>query len=382
MRRTLTSRIILAYAIIIIIHQLFLYGRYWKSHENLIIDMKYSSDRASLETTAVSIDNLLNSCVSMSNQISYDNTIQTLLMQSSNVKNHNVSSEGIMFQLKVQKVLDSISAISSIKTYITIITPDENMYVNWMNTQKNIEEFYKRLNITDKNSKKFGITWIGLSDNYAATERSVYPYVITMLRKITVYNNSSNSDSVLIISIPEKQISDYLTLQKPDDKRYIINENGIIIVSTDESSIGKKFSEEYSIEAKDIKNNTNLIESNKNELLISSVSLNKNKWHIVNVSLYSPVIKTVNMWKMGLILFSVITLIIFLLSILMLFKNVIRPIKSISSRMKNINFDNEEICKYHKMQNEITALESCYVEMHKKIKWLMKDNIEKEKEKK
>lgn len=225
-----------------------------------------------------------------------------------------------------------------------------------------------------------------------ATNQNSQPQGVNYIRRLFgLKNYKLNFSSLITIQLPMKEINLLLNNIKPtaSSKLFIVDEQGRIISSTDQSLISDFLSEttlfdqfNFEKEFPDGFYNKNIID-NKDKLLLSTKKINELNWTIISTTpldeINSELYKMQNLIEISIF----IALIIGLFIALLLADKITSPIKKLVHSMSKLDVDNLYVeIEGYTGKDELSYLIQNYNKNNKRIRSLIRDLSRVEKEKK
>jgi len=369
----LFSKLILCFGIIIVLPLMFTYYFSYDSIRNIMINNTYKDTINSLNIISKDVDNVFNNMVATAIHTNNELDVSNFLLSKNN-KKYNFESKN-----KFDKFFKNIIDINfGNKIYFTILTAKGIEYSNWEQSlwEENmyLNEYYKN-NITSD----YKIEWKNIEKNYMDSQKSRFPYVITL--KKDLITGGGNKYGVFLESIPEKNIRDIILANEDGARRLIISE-GTIISAYDEKYIGKSFSEIFKCNIPERKKGYFINEKiiNKKELL-TYYKLSNVNYYLVDIKSYSMVSGPVIKQRNRLLFIYFVCILIFTIAAWIISKNISTPLNQLVLQMKNIDLESYDNEIKIKRKDEIGILQRSFSNMKVDIKNLVEENVEKEKRK-
>lgn len=369
----LFSKLILCFGIIIVLPLMFTYYFSYDSIRNIMINNTYKDTINSLNIISKDVDNVFNNMVATAIHTNNELDVSNFLLSKNN-KKYNFESKN-----KFDKFFKNIIDINfGNKIYFTILTAKGIEYSNWEQSlwEENmyLNEYYKN-NITSD----YKIEWKNIEKNYMDSQKSRFPYVITL--KKDLITGGGNKYGVFLESIPEKNIRDIILANEDGARRLIISE-GTIISAYDEKYIGKSFSEIFKCNIPERKKgyfiNEKII---KKKELLTYYKLSNVNYYLVDIKSYSMVSGPVIKQRNRLLFIYFVCILIFTIAAWIISKNISTPLNQLVLQMKNIDLESYDNEIKIKRKDEIGILQRSFSNMKVDIKNLVEENVEKEKRK-
>ncbi len=387
-RLSLLKKMLLIFIIIIFIPLNSFY--FYSAHitEEIMIEQTYLDHMNNNNLIRKSINDFLTRITSVIMFIYNDNNLQEII----EYENKEQLTGGEKFEkLKIiDKFKNSIQNLSyntlGMDFYITIISPKNVIYTSYYTEQKKMQKYISQYTAGKINNYNNYIIEKGLEPNYIDEEEN--SYLITFLKTIDIQSEEDNN-GLLIISIPEDSFSKMMIGEGKysSANRFLINENGQIISSSNEKFINKYFENIYH-ETIPERNNGYIVDkisSGIKSLITYSKIGNStwNNWQLVNIVSYQSVIGVMENTLQRLFVVNLLIIIIFFIIAIVLAKSITSPIQKLSNIMLETSIENEgeEEDKLKSNINEIMILEKSFVKMKNNVRNLIVENKFKEQKK-
>lgn len=284
-----------------------------------------------LRMIELGINNILDDIMYTSNYIQFDSNLSQLLKSHELIKadSPTVKQEIALNYMHISNELSSITDLL-MPLYITILFENDLFYTNYSLINFNPLEFKEKPWFEKLDSLSFYQTfWLGAHPTYIQSEKDSYPYLITVGRRI---QKANSSDIYLIISLKEDEIKRLLS-QYQSDKRakfYLTNTAGEIYSSLNTNEIGEKLS--YDVTSSDYQ----IVDYKGEKHLLVSYPVSYSNWRLVSLVPYKDTIGSINMVTRTTILIQGGFLALFLMGLIMLVREITKPIIRLNYITKSI----------------------------------------------
>lgn len=380
------NKLMLIFILIIIVPMNISFYLAFKTSEKLIIEQYNKETKNSIVILKKEVERFLERVTEGILGLDNKESVKELLYYLEKEENNTTNNEEKYRLIKaIEEDLSTIRLnIIKSKSYIALISNNHKKYTNYY--INNSYEYSKHIEhweqiFSEKENPIQYITWMGIEDNYVDYERDLYPYVLTFGKKISD-NYSKKVYGYIIISISEETISELLELPQEHSDRMIIDQNQRIIVASDDKLIGKNLMDIYQIDLLKTEKDTIVIDSKRHgKSILSYDKIDRTPWYIVNIRSFSEMNERISNIRNQLFIFNWIAMIVFLLMALLIAKKITDPIHELSIKMEELNFEDDKENLISQNSNEVRALENSFNVMKIKLKILMEENKEKEKNK-
>lgn len=370
----LFSKLIICFIVIIVLPLMVVYFFSYNSIRNIMINNTYKDTINSLNIISKDLDNVFNNMVSTAISTNNDMDVINFMLD----KNDKIFP--FEYKNKFDKFFENITDINfQNKIYFTILSSKGIEYSNWEQSiwDENVylKDYYK-----NHMSLNYNIKMENIEKNYIASERVLYPYVIT-LKKDLIRIGDTKKYGIFLESIPEQEIRHIMLGNESDVSRIIVSE-GTIISAYNPDYIGKSFNIIFKCQIPDDKKGYFINEKFNNEKeLFTYYKLSNMNYYLVDIKSYNMVSNPVVKERNRLLLIYFICICIFAIAAWIISKSISLPLNQLAEEMKNFDLESEDDGIKINRKDEVGILQRSFSNIKIDIKNLIDENVEKEKRK-
>jgi Predicted signal transduction protein with a C-terminal ATPase domain len=377
------NKLIISFLIIILLPLTVIFFQSQNTVNKVVVEQLSRNSMNSLQLVGNSVDSLFKRMNSIALYVSEDKSVKELLAQESisNVSNSEYTRLQRLEKLSrinmFNNIIDNLAFnMLGTKNYITFITKNGMYFSNWSYEGQSSLEY---LNSYSGHIGSTNLLWKGIESNYVDRDKDIAPYVITLEKSI--FDSASQKQyGTLLISIPENEISKLIDIKDSQQQRILLNNNGIIVSSTEKNWLNNNITNIFNIEIPfNQQEGAFLFNHDNQELLLTWYSFDK--WILLDISSYSVMNDAINYAQNSLLITCLIFGIIFILFSSVIARNISNPIKKLAHSMLNADPEHFTYDKLSNRKDEIGILENSFITMKMNIKQLMLENKEKEQRK-
>lgn len=350
---------------------------------NIITKQIFDGKLNTMELTANGINDLVKRATSVVVGLSIDQTLHKCLIKADNMKNAS--------QIDILSNINDINSILQNYTYsilttdcnTTIILNNGDVFGNWETQDKqNVEVFKLRydkyFSVYRENFDKANIISKGIEKNPVLESSKSNEYVLTLIFPIKD-NANKKLLGIIVLNLPEERLQKEVTSDNTL-KTIIIDQNSSIISANDKKLIGKSLEGVYGVS--DINDSKGYIYTGeKKELIMSYLSIKELGWKIIDIMNSHYIDKEVNRVTVKLVFITLFSTIALLILSYIISMSITLPLKKLMKQMLDKDYNSVQLSYDKYGKNEIAMLEESFYIMKNNINALMKENKQKEKEK-
>lgn len=285
-----------------------------------------------LRMLELGIKNMLDDMMYTSNYIQFDTNMNQLLKTHKliDADSANVKQKIALNYIHISNELSGITDLL-MPLYITILFKNDLFYTNYSQIDFNPLQFKEKPWFEKLEHLSFYQTyWLGAHPTYIKSEKDTYPYLITIGRRI---QKANDLNSYLIISVKENEIKKLFS-QIQSEKRakfYLTNKDGDVYSSLNTSEVGTKL--QYDVTNTDYQ----IVDYMEEKHLLVSYPVSYSNWRLISLVPYKDTIGSINMVTRTTILIQGGFLVLFLIGLILLVRELTKPITRLHHVTKTIN---------------------------------------------
>ena len=379
-RKSIFTRLLLTLTLVVVIPLLISYYIAQRTASDIIVSQNMADTVNSLEFASGNIDMLLQRTYALAFYVSNDESIQGLLIEdaadvinSHRLPEHELRLRHLERIHRFNHIINNLSFnMTGVRSYITIATPDGNLFSNWPYTGTFSESY------TENAGRAMAGIWMSFETNYVESDSRNLPYVWTIGKNI--HEPVSNAWlGTFIISIPEPSVSAFLSSDMAQN-RFVIDENNRIISSAYQEGLGQSFLEIYSDAVFSRASGYFQTTDQAGEAILISYASMRN-FTIVDIKYYDSILAQMNAVRINLLLLNGLAIAAFIVIAAIIAHQISKPLRRLAIEMIKTDITKPLKGKRSGSYNEIDVLQASYYEMLERNRDLLQNNIENEREK-
>jgi two-component system, sensor histidine kinase YesM len=379
------QKMILSFVIIIILPVLLSYVISSKTIENLVVTQNYRDTLSSVEVALGSISGVTNELLHAAVYVCNDDLVRDFVLELDRDEkdlNGKEQANRLAQLRKAESVISNVFFVNRINAYITLISRTGSLgYVNYPITDAEKQKYL--LKYTPDYLKQLGssIHFVGIEKNYVEKSSKDSSHVITWIKSIESKKDGSLI-GVLIVSLPEKEITNLMTPESIPVKRILLDSRMNVIASTYKPWLSKKFD---SISGENIpgngKGHVNIIFTNEEKYSITYERLKGNGWTLADIKPVSELSGKLHETSNKFLFLNLVSILIFLFIAAAIARGISVPLHRLSKTMLATDLNVFNNPDSGSSRDEVRVLEDNFDIMRRNINTLMKENVETERKK-
>lgn len=311
------------------------------------------------------VENLVSKMIYTSTTLQFDPEIYAIVSKhASDYKSGMVMAplERVQNAKRVSQKLDAISFPNE-RMHISIVLPDGQFYTNYPVLEYDPKNFAKEPWFPELEEKQpYEAYWIGIHPNYLTYDKDENPYMITIIRQIR--NLSSEPLAVIIISLSEQHIGQFLRAGESKQNILLIDGNGMVLSDRDGSGIGHAFP--Y-VDLLPVQGQSKIGEIDGVTHVFVRKTLPYADWQLVSVIPYVEAVGKITALQQTAAMVLLMLFTIFLLIEITFFSKLTKPIQQLSKAVAEVEEGNLEVRSHVRGRDEVGRLGQSFDQMLDRI---------------
>ena len=314
------------------------------------------------------VHRLINEMIYMSNKIQFDSEINAILIENrsyTKLEDHEYSKEIIQNKWANDRRLNHLLNfvfIAGSQHYITIVSPDGTSYANYTLRNENPAALFQKEEWFGRLAELGALEtyWVGLQEAYVPQEQDKSPYFITVARALR--SSFKEPYGYLFISIPEAAISDVFKNYGSNQEFAVIDRHGTILSHSNRSMVGKAFPFQGLASSEE-----KLIQSGREELLVTTRELTFGGWNLVSLSNYTNIVGVIDRLYRNIHFIQVLIFFLFVTAIIWIIRKLTASIRRLSDVAAQVELGHLRIRSHIDGEDEIGRLGKSFDHMLDRI---------------
>jgi two-component system sensor histidine kinase YesM len=339
--------------------------------QRIVRSQAIDNERKSLELTDVYISSLFNNMIRVSNGIMFDIDINLALkeMWQRQRLDQMDPAQDAQDTKNIQSILNSIASTMD-TVYVTISTEEGRLFTNYgfdlYGGQGSDAILDKPWMQQVKALSAFEVGWIGLVDQYTTTGQAVDRNLITMARNLRLPSKASYA--YVIISISENQLSQIFRHDVGRQETMLLDGEGRILVSQDDSKIGKLFEFHEEVERAP---DTISVSDEGEEFLLSRHDLNYGGYRVVSLRPYKEAVDQIHSVSRLSFTIQIAAVLLFLFLFVIMIRQFTKPVVKLGQVASLVEGGDLSVRSGVRGGDEIGHLGKTFDQMLERIEWMI-----------
>lgn len=294
-------------------------------------------------------------------------------MKSSFIKMINTDQtdpyDKFMATNRIMQQLETLTYIGE-KSYITIILTNGETFTNYSKDEMDPLRFQKEPWF-DNLKQLTGLQsyWVSTAPTMFPYDRISSPYQISVAR--TLRFDSTRIYGYVIVTMMENKFSRILGSLTGSQEVLLVDEDGRILSSPRQEQINQTFQYSKQMLESDPRAASSIIKDQNKKILLTTADLSFIDWHLVATEPYQDAIVNISSIFNRVFLFQVISFIIFLVLLLLLMRQLTKPLIRLGKVASSVQRGNLEVRSSIRGADEIGRLGFLFDQMLDRIKEML-----------
>ncbi|SFD55140.1 two-component system, sensor histidine kinase YesM [Paenibacillus catalpae] len=318
----------------------------------------------SMQLVNGSINNLFQGMLNIANyfQVNTD-------MKSSFIKMLNTDLDPYDKFTATNRIMQQLETLTYIgeKSYITIILTNGETFTNYSKDEVNPQLFQQEPWFNNlKQLTGLQSYWVSTSPTIFPYDRISSPYQISVAR--TLRFDSTRIYGYVIVTMMENKFSRILGSLTGSQEVLLVDGDGKILSSPDPAQVNQTFRYSRQMAERDPHAGSSIIKDGDKKLLLTTADLSFNDWHLVATEPYQDAIVNISSIFNRVFLFQIISFIVFLMLLLLLMRQLTKPLIKLGKVASSVQRGNLEVRSSIRGADEIGRLGFLFDQMLDRIK--------------
>ncbi|MDP5272998.1 sensor histidine kinase [Chengkuizengella axinellae] len=292
-----------------------------------MLDLATETAQDSLDRADIYVNNYISSMVYVMNNIQFDPSISSIMKTLG-----QQSKDPALLVLEGQKITQKLQALTAAyqNMYITVLLPNDAYFTSYREFDFNPIELRSEPWFSDLDQLSiYDVHWVGFQKNYIESTRQESPYLITLAK---VLKSGGKPYAYIILSVEEQSISDIFNGYSQIEKMILMDSQGIIISSIDDTEIGSQF--EFFNES------SKLLEIDNKEYLLLNKQISFADWSLSSLVSYQNTIERIQAIQRFNYLVQIIFVLIFIVLLFLIMNRIMKPLLGLERVASRFDLDN------------------------------------------
>ncbi|MCM3626590.1 sensor histidine kinase [Paenibacillus glycanilyticus] len=290
-------------------------------------------------------------------------------MKSSFIKMLNAELEPYDKFTATNRIMQQLETLTYIgeKSYITIILTNGETFTNYSKDEVNPQQFQKEPWFNNlKQLTGLQSYWVSTSPTIFPYDRISSPYQISVAR--TLRFDSTRIYGYVIVTMMENKFSRILGSLSGSQEVVLVDGEGRILSSPDPAQVDTMFQYSRQMKEREPHAISSIIRDEDRKLLLTTADLSFNDWHLVATEPYQDAIVNISSIFNRVFLFQIISFIVFLMLLLVLMRQLTKPLIKLGKVASSVQRGNLEVRSSIRGADEIGRLGFLFDQMLDRIK--------------
>ena len=367
-RTNLMKKLMISYSILIVLPLLALtLFSYAHLSKVLIQQFEYSSDR-SLQQTSIYLDKVLDEIVAATDLIAFNSTLSDIFQEDVSSKSiidmyrDYLTASSVIKEILVPETIHSVDVYVEENPFYVLKQAPNNEGISFISLKNSFAGELDQM-LTNYYGK---VLWFTRSVQNSITQKD--SMVITGTRYLKNTTDYTTNIGILAVNIQQSSLNSIIgrTSILPNSLTLLVDESGATIAIS-----GTDLLQQYSLTTELIMENLaagkSSFQTGRDTLLVNSISLTAADWTLISIIPYDEMLQSSTDTLNSLLLFMLIVSLLFYLAAYFISRLISRRLKDLSTRMKEVQFDNYFPIPAEDGTDEIIDLINIYNHMMNKI---------------
>jgi Predicted signal transduction protein with a C-terminal ATPase domain len=318
----------------------------------------------SMQLVNGSINNLFQGMLNIANyfQVNTD-------MKSSFIKMLNADLDPYDKFTATNRIMQQLETLTYIgeKSYITIILTNGETFTNYSKDEVNPLKFQQEPWFNNlKQLTGLQSYWVSTSPTIFPYDRISSPYQLSVAR--TLRFDSTRIYGYVVVTMMENKFSRILGSLTGSQEVLLVDGNGKILSSPVPGQVNETFQYNKQMKERDPRVASSIIKGEDKKLLLTTADLSFNDWHLVATEPYQDAIVNISSIFNRVFLFQIISFFVFLLLLLLLMRQLTKPLIKLGKVASSVQRGNLEVRSSIRGADEIGRLGFLFDQMLDRIK--------------
>lgn len=364
-RRSMAFKYLLAFILILVLPTI-LIGIFINSiYMNTLINKSSQALMQALRQISIGVNNEVTRISLTASTISNDDEIMSMVDRWHNSQD---ISEKFDLSEQIDAKLNYLFSNSGQVETIIFLFDDAGMY-NYKNEPIISEDKIKQMDWYKQSRQNKGQVRVhGTLKSF--TYNSLHQFVISASYSLPDSDDSDVNAIYFAFRVNNLE-SFYSGIKIANKGQMLIVDNKNQILASSNSEIIGKYVSEIGFSDSNVPEGTSILILNKNKELVSSESIKKIGWKVINITPYEELTEEVQKASMTVVFIIIVLLLLFMVFSLTFFREIIIPINGLMKKMKNVEKGNFDEAIEIKSSNELYQLGESFNRMVRQVKFLI-----------
>ncbi|GLX66829.1 sensor histidine kinase [Paenibacillus glycanilyticus] len=323
----------------------------------------------SMQLVNGSINNLFQGMLNTANYLTVNSD-----MKSSFIKMFNADldfNEKFTATNRIMQQLETLTYIGE-KSYITIILTNGETFTNYSKDEVDPLTFQQEPWFNNlKQLSGLQSYWVSTSPTIFPYDKVTSPYQISVAR--TLRFDSTRIYGYVIVTMLENKFSKILGSLTGSQEVLLVDGDGKILSSPHKNQVNQTFHYSRQMTERDPRAGSSIIKDEDTKLLLTTADLSFNDWHLVATEPYQDAIVNISSIFSRVFLFQIISFIAFLVLLLLLMRQLTKPLIKLGKVASSVQRGNLEVRSSIRGADEIGRLGFLFDQMLDRIKEMISE---------